>query len=111
MPELSTQTWILLGAGALLVVVLIAVIAARAGRQRQEEEHRQEQQVRRSQTLRVVSIVVLLALIATFAVVNGDNVSIDWIFTETNAPMVVVIALSGAIGFLLGALVASRRSD
>lgn len=110
MPELSLQIWILLGAGALLIVVLIAAIASRTGRRQQEEEHRQEQQVRRSQTLRVISIVVLLAVIATFAVFNAGNVSIDWIFTETDAPMVVVIALSGGIGFLLGALVASRRS-
>lgn len=111
MPELSLQMWILIGAAALLVVGLIVALAARAGRQQQEEEQRQEQQIRRSQTLRVVSIVILLAAIVIFAVANADTVSIDWVFAQTNAPMVLVIALSGGIGFLIGALVASRRSD
>lgn len=111
MPDLSLETWILIGAAALLVIGLVVAVATRAGRQQQQEEQRQEQQIRRSQTLRVVSIVILLVVIVTFAVVNSDNVSIDWVFTETNAPMVLVIALSGGIGFLVGALVASRRSE
>lgn len=111
MPELSLEMWILIGAAGLLVVGLIVALATRAGRQQQEEEQRQEQQIRRNQTLRVVAIVILLAVIVTFAVANSENVSIDWVFTETNAPMVLVIALSGGIGFLVGALVASRRSE
>lgn len=111
MPDLSLEIWILIGAAGLLVVGLVVAMAARAGRQQQEEEHHQEQQIRRSQTLRVVSIVILLAVMVTFAVANADNVSIDWVFAETDAPMVLVILLSSGIGFLVGALVASRRSD
>lgn len=104
MPDFSLQTWILIGAAALLVIGLIIAIASRS-------EREQEQKIRRSQTLRVISIVVLLGLIVAFAVANANTVSVDWVFARTNAPMVLVIALSGGIGFLLGALVASRRSD
>lgn len=104
---MSLQEWILIGAGVLLVVVLIAAIASRSGREHRE----QEQKIRRNQTLRVISILILLAVIVLFAVVNADTVSVDWVFARTDAPMVLVIALSGGIGFLVGALVASRRSD
>lgn len=105
MPDFGVATWILIGAGVLLVIGLIVAIASRRGRQAQEQEHK----IRRSQTLRVVSIVVLLTLIVVFAVVNAGTVSVDWVFAETQAPMVLVIAISGGIGFLVGALVASRR--
>lgn len=111
MPDFDLQTCILIGVGALVVLVVIIAIASRSGRQQQEQEHRQEQQIRRSQTVRVAFIVILLALIVVFAVANSDIVSIDWVFAETDAPMVLVIGLSGVIGFLVGALVASRRSD
>lgn len=111
MSELGWTEWILIGAGALLLVGLIVAIATRSGREQQQEEQRHEQEIRRSQTLRVVSIVVLLALIVSFAIANAHTVSIDWVFTQTDAPMVLVIALSGGVGFLVGALVASRRRD
>lgn len=107
MPDFGIETWILIGAVALLVLGVIVAIAARSGREQQE----QEQKIRRSQTLRVVSIVALLAVIVAFAVANAETVSINWVFAQTDAPMVLVIALSGVIGFLVGALVVSRRSD
>ncbi|MEX1038597.1 MAG: LapA family protein [Acidimicrobiia bacterium] len=107
MPDLDTSTWLLIGAGALALIGLVIAIASRRGREQVEQEHK----VRRSQTLRVVSVVVLLALIVAFAVANSHTVGVDWVFTETQAPMVLVIALSGAAGFLIGALVASRRSE
>jgi len=107
MPDFSLEIWILIGAVALLVLGLLVAIATRSGREQQEQEHK----IRRSQTLRVVSIVILLAVIVAFAVANAETVSINWLFAQTNAPMVLVIALSGVIGFLVGALVASRRSD
>lgn len=107
MPDFDASIWILIGAGALAVVGLIVAIASRRGRERVEQEHK----IRRSQTLRVTLVVVLLALIVAFAVANSHTVGIDWVFTETQAPMVLVIALSGAAGFLIGALVAARRSE
>lgn len=107
MPDFDTSAWMLIGAGALALVGLAIAIASRRGRERVE----QEPQVRRSHTVRVTLVVVLLALIVLFAVANSHTVGIDWVFAETQAPMVLVIALSGAAGFLIGALVASRSSD
>ena len=105
MPDLEPIIWIIVGAAALLVFGLIVALATKSGRQRQE----QEQKIRRSQTARVVSIVVLLVLIVGFAVANAHSVSIDWVFTETNAPMFLVIGLSGGVGLLVGALITSRN--
>jgi uncharacterized integral membrane protein len=107
MPDIEPQTWILFGAGAVLVLALVAVAAARRGR----EEHEQEQKIRRSQTLRVVLVVFLLALIVAFAVVNAHSVAVDWVFTETRAPLVVIVGLSGGMGFLIGALLAYRSKS
>lgn len=107
MPDFDTSIWMLIGAGALVLVGLVIAIASRRGREQVEQEHK----IRRSQTLRVTLVVVLLALIVVFAVANSHTVGIDWVFAETRAPMVLVIALSGAAGFLIGALVASRRTD
>lgn len=107
MLDFDTSTWMLIGAGALALIGLVIAIASRRGRERVEQEH----QIRRSQTLRVTLVVVLLALIVAFAVANSHTVEVDWVFAGTQAPMVLVIALSGAAGFLIGALVSSRRSE
>lgn len=107
MPDFDASIWILIGAGALTLIGLVVAVASRSGRERVEQEHK----IRRSQTLRVTLVVVLLALIVAFAVANSHTVGIDWVFAETQAPMVLVITLSGAAGFLIGALVTSRRSE
>lgn len=107
MPDLDTSMWMLIGAGALALIGLVVAIASRRGREHVEQEHK----IRRSQTLRVSLVVVLLALVVVFAVANSHSVGVDWVFTQTQAPMVLVISLSGAAGFLIGALVASRRSE
>lgn len=107
MPDLDASIWMLIGAGALALMGLFIAIASRRGREQVEQEHK----IRRSQTLRVTLVVVLLALIVVFAVANSHTVGVDWVFAETRAPMVLVITLSGAAGFLIGALVTARRSE
>lgn len=49
---------------------------------------------------RLVFGLVIGAVVATFAVVNLDDVEVDWIVTTSQTPLIVVIALA----FLLGAL-------
>jgi uncharacterized integral membrane protein len=105
MPDFNLQTWILIGVAGLIVIGLIITFASRAGRKQQEHE----QKIRRSQTVRITLVVVLLGLIVLFAVANSHTVGIDWVVTETRAPMVLVIGLSAGVGFLVGALVASRH--
>ena len=57
-------------------------------------------------------IVVLAALGVIFAAVDFQKVSIDFIVGEANAPLVVALLISGAIGFVIGlALPRFRRRD
>jgi putative membrane protein len=45
---------------------------------------------------------VVGAIVAAFAVVNLDDVEVDWIFTSSQTPLIVVIALSFALGAVAG---------
>jgi uncharacterized integral membrane protein len=57
-------------------------------------------------------IVVLAAFGVLFAAVNFQKVTIDFIFGETHAPLVVALLISGGIGFLIGlAMPRLRRHD
>ncbi len=104
MPDLDRNTWLLIGGAFVAFLLLVFVFASRRGRDQAE----QAQKNRRGQTLRMSVTVVLVALIAGFAFSNTETVEIDWILTTTRAPMVVVIALSGGVGFLAGLLAWSR---
>ena len=104
MPDFDRNTWLLIAGAAVALVALAVVVAARRGREQSETEYR----VRRSQTLRIGFVLVLIASIVGFALSNTETVRIDWIVTVTRAPMVVVIALSGLVGFVAGVLVTYR---
>jgi uncharacterized integral membrane protein len=58
---------------------------------------------------RAVASAVIGALVAGFAVLNLQSVSVDWIGTTTRTPLIVVILLFLMIGFAAGVLY-SRRS-
>ncbi len=58
---------------------------------------------------RAVASAVIGAVVAVFAVLNSQSVSVDWIGTTTKTPLIVVIVLSLMIGFAAGALY-DRRS-
>ncbi len=70
-----------------------------------------ERRIRIGQTLRVVVLVVLALVLTGLALANQDDVEVDWLFETTRGPLVVVIAISAGLGFLLGALVAWRRKE
>ena len=59
---------------------------------------------------RMITAVVLLVLIVLFAVANSQTVTIHWIVTTTQTPMIVVIAGCGLVGFAVGYLFARRRA-
>lgn len=48
-------------------------------------------------------------LAVLFAVLNLQRVQMDWIVTSTRTPVIVVIAVFAALGFVVGAFVAGRR--
>jgi uncharacterized integral membrane protein len=50
-------------------------------------------------------------LAGIFAVLNLDQVGVNWIIGTWETPLIVVIALSILVGALLGYLVARRRAS
>ncbi len=61
---------------------------------------------RRQSILGVVGVVVLV-----FALVNLNNVKVDWVLATWSTPLIVVIVLSLAVGFGLGYFVSRRRAS
>jgi uncharacterized integral membrane protein len=58
---------------------------------------------------RQIAVVGLAALGGVFAVLNIDEVDVNWILGTWQTPLIVVIALSMLIGAGLGILVSRRR--
>jgi uncharacterized integral membrane protein len=58
----------------------------------------------------MITAAVLGVLIVLFAAVNSQTVTIHWIVTTTQTPMIVVIAGCGLVGFAVGYLFARRRA-
>jgi uncharacterized integral membrane protein len=63
---------------------------------------------RREQS-RTAALVVLAILITLFAVLNTDEVKVDWIVGSGHAPLIVVIVISLLVGVVLMRF-AERRS-
>ena len=58
---------------------------------------------------RQIAVLGLAALGGVFAVVNLDEVEVNWILGTWETPLIVVIALSMVVGAGLGYLVSRRR--
>jgi uncharacterized integral membrane protein len=56
-----------------------------------------------------VGIGLLALVLIVFAVLNTHKVGVDYIFDTLRTPMIVVIAVSAAVGFALGALLVRHR--
>jgi uncharacterized integral membrane protein len=57
-------------------------------------------------------IIVLCAIGFIFIAVNFQKVTIDFVFGEANAPLVIALLISGLIGFLIGLVLPRfRRHD
>jgi uncharacterized integral membrane protein len=66
---------------------------------------------RRREQARTVAAVGLGGLGALFAVLNIDEVEVNWILGTWSTPLIIVIALSILIGAGLGYLVGRRRGE
>jgi uncharacterized integral membrane protein len=66
---------------------------------------------KRRLTPRTATAAVLVGLIVLFALFNSQTVTIHWIATTTQTPLIVVIAGCGLVGFAVGYLVARRRAS
>ncbi len=65
---------------------------------------------RNKPTPKTITAVVLVVLIAVFALVNSQDVTIHWIVTTSQTPLIVVIAGCGVVGFAAGWMFARRRA-
>lgn len=74
-----------------------------------EDDDRANRRIGRKQTLRIVLLVVVAVVLALWAFANTDDVEVDWLLTTTTGPLVLVIAISAALGFLLGAVATWRQ--
>ena len=65
---------------------------------------------RNKPTPKMITAVVLVVLIALFAAVNSQDVTIHWIVATSQTPLIVVIAGCGLVGFAAGWMFARRRA-
>jgi uncharacterized integral membrane protein len=65
----------------------------------------------RRERVRLVAVATVSALAALFAVLNLEEVEVNWIIGTWDTPLIVVVALSMVIGAALGFLVGRRRSS
>ena len=71
------------------------------------------QRILAKENRRLVAGLVIGAVVAAFAVVNRDDVGVDWLVTTSQTPLIVVIALAFLLGALAGWLASAvhrRRS-
>jgi uncharacterized integral membrane protein len=64
--------------------------------------------VARRQRQRLVAAAILGALVAAFAVLNVEDVKVNWLVTSGQTPLIVVIAVSFALGFGVDRLLVIR---
>jgi uncharacterized integral membrane protein len=64
----------------------------------------------RKESARLVVVAAVSALLALFAVLNLDEVEVNWIVGTFDTPLIVVVAVSVLIGAALGYLAARRRA-
>jgi uncharacterized integral membrane protein len=71
---------------------------------------RQPERTRRQQA-RMIAALTLSGLGVVFAVLNLDEVSVNWIIGTWDTPLIIVIAISVLVGAALGYLAARRRES
>lgn len=59
---------------------------------------------------RQLALVVVTALVTLFAVLNLDEVQVNWIVGSWSTPLIVVIAVSAVLGALIDRVALRRRA-
>ncbi len=68
-----------------------------------------EHRVRAGQSLRVVIWLAVIAAVVVFALVNTDEVNVDWVVDNAFVPLWAVIGASAVAGAIIGYLARPRR--
>ena len=66
-----------------------------------ETPQKQKERRSTSERTRTVAMLLLAVLITLFAVLNLDEVKVDWIFGSGHAPLIIVIVISLMVGIVL----------
>jgi uncharacterized integral membrane protein len=82
--------------------------SAGGGRDERAAEARRRPPSRRDQA-RTVALVLLAGLGVLFAVLNFDQVQVNWLLGTWSTPLIIVIAISFLLGSGVGYLLARRR--
>jgi uncharacterized integral membrane protein len=64
---------------------------------------------RRRDQARTIAFVVLAVIITLFAVLNTNEVEVNWIVGKSRAPLIIVIVVSLLVGIIL-TYIADRRA-
>ena len=72
-------------------------------------DERSPQSPRAGSIIKVVTWVIVLGAIVVFAISNGQDENVDWVFDETETALWIVIAVSTLAGFVLGYVTSRRR--
>jgi uncharacterized integral membrane protein len=84
--------------------------SAGGGRGESPVESRRRPPSRRDRA-RTVALILLAGLGVLFAVLNFDEVQVNWVLGTWSTPLIIVIAISFLLGSGVGYLVAHRRPD
>lgn len=68
-----------------------------------------ERRIRRTQNVRIATLLIALAVIGLLALDNREDVSAGWVVGDGELPLYVLILVSWAVGVLTGRLTAWRR--
>lgn len=72
-------------------------------------DQRTEKRIRGKQTARILAFLLVAGVLVLWAFANTDEVAVDWLVDTTTGPLVVVIAISALLGFVLGAVATWRQ--
>ena len=74
-----------------------------------QSAHRAARARRRGELARLALAVVVTGLVVAFVVLNTQDVKVDWIFTTTQTPLIIVILVSLAVGGIMVAAIFRKR--
>jgi uncharacterized integral membrane protein len=60
---------------------------------------------------RYIIVGICVVVLAVFAILNVDDVRVDFVADTVAAPLVLVIVVCALLGFLIGWVVGHRRND
>lgn len=70
-----------------------------------------KRKIQLAQTIRVIVVAAIALILVAWALANTDDVEVDWLVDSTTGPLVIVIGVSAALGFVAGLIVAWRRKQ